>query len=151
MLVTNAILISFELSNSAKQQFETLLLFFEGAIYRKYKESSANKRNLGGCVISILANQNKSNGDDLSEYEKNKLELINLYHQNCYCHNEDVCKMACNLDPECKGFARFPFDHTCKLATTSRCPKGCNKSTSPYPQGSQLECYIKEVRQVIIS
>ena len=139
-------LCTYHSSNSVKQEFKTLLLLFvKGAIYRKYKESSASKRNFGGCVISILTDQNKSNEEDLSDNET-KLELVNLYHQNCDCHNEDVCKMACNLDSECKGFARSLSFHTCKLATTSQCPKGCKKSTTPYQQGSQLECYIKEVR-----
>ena len=121
-----------------------------GVIYRKYKESSEIKTSFGGCVISILSNKNASVAKETFDHEEKGLELINLYHQNCDCHNEDVCKMACNLDIDCKGFARSLSLQTCKLATTSECPKGCGKSTIPYQVGSRLECYIKEVNIITV-
>ena len=97
-----------------------------------------------------MSNQSVSDVKETSDLEENGLELINLYHQNCDCHNEDVCKMACNLDKECKGFAKSLSLHTCKLATSSECPKGCGKSTIPYQVGSRLECYIKEVNIITV-
>ena len=53
-------------------------------------------------------------------------------HQNCICINSDkeICKTFCDQDVSCKGYTEHTQEQKCQIATTSKCPSGCNQTNN---------------------